>query len=550
MKSLGLMRHSKHVAFALSLFTCSSCTHLATVKTTEPRLPAAAGSDPRLELARQYLAAAERQEPLPALGQDLSAAKLSLSVVEQRPNDASAQSIYNFSVARAVENVGRANVHPWQRRLELAADREHYKLISPKPRDPLYDPGRYDLFPTDRLKIGGKFFSKSEKVSGLGAPLVAVARPQDPGVREDFKMGRIYASVTAVARFSAQDAKLEFIDPLDASRVALGKRVFPLAIDLDTPIAMLLARERPDRVGFPALIDPDKYATTTRLIQSQRYDSARTPVIFIHGLQDTPVSWVPMVDALRNDPWIRQHYQFWFYSYPSGYPYPYSAALFRHDLDKMERAFPNHKRVVLVGHSMGGLICRLMVTDSGDKIWRDFFAAPPNKTPLASETRKIAEDVFIFRHRPDVQRVIFICTPHRGSNLAESWIGRFGASLVRIPKRFNSMYASAKPLLISDPAARTLNRMPNSVDTLEPNDRFVQAVNKLPIVPGIPYHSIMGDRGHADTPNSSDGVVPYWSSHLSGAESEKIVPSNHSATRNPEAIAEVMRILKEGPVKK
>jgi hypothetical protein len=158
--------------------------------------------------------------------------------------------------------------------------------------------------------------------------------------------------------------------------------------------------------------------------------------------------------------------------------------------------------------------------------------------------------VFIFRHRSDVQRVIFISTPHRGSNLAESWIGRFGASLVRIPKRFNSMYASAKPLLVSDPAARTLNRMPNSVDTLEPNDRFVQAVNKLPIAPGIPYNSIIGDRGCGDTPNSSDGVVPYWSSHLSGAESEKIVPSNHSATRNPEAIAEVMRILKEGSVKK
>jgi hypothetical protein len=107
------------------------------------------------------------------------------------------------------------------------------------------------------------------------------------------------------------------------------------------------------------------------------------------------------------------------------------------------------------------------------------------------------------------------------------------------------MYASAKPLLVSDPAARTLNRMPNSVDTLEPNDRFVLAVNKLPVAPGVPYHSIIGDRGHGDTPNSSDGVVPYWSSHLDGAESEKIVPSNHSAPRNPEAIAEVIRILKE-----
>ena len=87
--------------------------------------------------------------------------------------------------------------------------------------------------------------------------------------------------------------------------------------------------------------------------------------------------------------------------------------------------------------------------------------------------------------------------------------------------------------------------MPNSVDTLEPNDRFVQAVNKLPITPGIPYHSIMGDRGRGDTPNSSDGIVPYWSSHLDGAKSELIVNSDHGAQYNPQAIREVERILKE-----
>jgi len=61
--------------------------------------------------------------------------------------------------------------------------------------------------------------------------------------------------------------------------------------------------------------------------------------------------------------------------------------------------------------------------------------------------------------------------------------------------------------------------------------------------PGIPFHNIEGDRGRGDAPNSSDGVVPYWSSHLEGAASSLIVPSNHSAPRNPEAIAEVRRIL-------
>jgi len=110
-----------------------------------------------------------------------------------------------------------------------------------------------------------------------------------------------------------------------------------------------------------------------------------------------------------------------------------------------------------------------------------------------------------------------------------------------------SIYASFKPLEIADPAARQLNRVPNSVDTLAPNDRFVLAVNKLSLTPGIPYDSIIGDRGRGDTPNSSDGVVPYWSSHLNGAQSELIVPSDHAAPRNAAAIREVERILKTNP---
>jgi hypothetical protein len=72
----------------------------------------------------------------------------------------------------------------------------------------------------------------------------------------------------------------------------------------------------------------------------------------------------------------------------------------------------------------------------------------------------------------------------------------------------------------------------------------VKAINTIPITPGIPYHTIMGDRGKGDAPNSSDGVVPYWSSHMKGAQSELIVPSGHAAHQNPQAIEEVRRILK------
>jgi len=371
-----------------------------------------------------------------------------------------------------------------------------------------------------------------------------VGRRESPHFRQQYKYRRVYAPITAMVRFSGRQAHLEFIDPLMTERITLNKQTFALAADFDAPIALLIARERPERLGLSRVMNPEAYADSALLTRLQQFDPARTPVIFVHGLQETGGSWAPMFDSLRDDPAIRKHYQFWYFSYPSGYPYPYAAALFRHDLDGIERAFPNHKRIVLIGHSMGGLICRLMITDAGDKIWRDFFATPPAKTPLASDTRKLLEQALVFNHRPDVQRVIFISTPHRGSKLATGWIGRIGAALVRTPRLLASTYAAAKPLLIADPAARPLNRMPNSVDTLEPNDRFVEAVNKLPIARGIPYHSIIGDRGRGDTPNSSDGVVPYWSSHLSGAQSERIVNSDHGAQYNPQAIREVERILK------
>ena len=538
------MKSWKNIVFALSIFASCGCAHLATVKTMQPRIPTIAASEDQLTIAKQHLATAEQAQPLVALGNDLSAAQLSLNILEQRPNDSLAQSIYNFSVARAVENVERAKIQPWQHKIDIVGPTSQYTLTTPKPIDPEHDPSRYDLFPTDSLKIGGTFFKTRSAVSGIGAPLVAVAHSENPHFRQQYKLRRVYAPVTAVIQFSGQKADLKFVDPFQAERVALDKRSFPLAVDLSAPTAMLIARERPERLGFSRLMNPAKYADTAGLAQLQQYDPTRTPVIFVHGLQETGASWAPMIDSLRDDPWIRKRYQFWFYSYPSGYPYPYSAALFRHDLDGVERAFPNHKRVVLVGHSMGGMICRLMITDAGDKIWRDFFSTPPAKTPLASDTRKLLVESLVFSHRPDVQRVIFISTPHRGSKIASGLIGRIGASLVRTPKQFMSIYASTKPLVIADPAAPTLKRMPNSVDTLEPNDRFVQAVDKLSITRGIPYHSIMGDRGRGNTPNSSDGVVPYWSSHLDGAQSEVIVDSGHDAQMNPEAIKQVDRILK------
>jgi hypothetical protein len=192
---------------------------------------------------------------------------------------------------------------------------------------------------------------------------------------------------------------------------------------------------------------------------------------------------------------------------------------------------------------MGGMISRLMITDSGDKLWMNAFAKPPEQVHLSQKTRSLLTEALIFRHRAEVGRVIFISSPHRGSDMARNWVGRIGSSLVRAPATLVAVGKEALTSVRFERGDLRLNRIPNSVDTLAPNNRFVKAVNKIPFTPGIPYHSIIGDRGRGDTPHSSDGVVPYWSSHLDGAKSELIVPSNHSAHQNPQAIAEVRRIL-------
>lgn len=199
--------------------------------------------------------------------------------------------------------------------------------------------------------------------------------------------------------------------------------------------------------------------------------------------------------------------------------------------------------MVVVGHSMGCLVARLLLTDSSDHVWKTFFKTPPSRTPLQPEDRAFMEDCLIFKHRPEIARAVFICGPHRGSDLAKNWIGRIVVNFVRLPKKMQALNARVGPLVIPNPD-HTFWHMPTSIETLEPGNRFVKAVDALPLTPGVPYHQIMGDRGRHDTPRSSDGIVPYWSSHLEGAQSELIVPYDHLSHTHPETIAEVGRILK------
>ena len=535
-----------------ALLALSACAPLAQVREIRPSLGAQHGTLPQLRHAEQAITEGDnvqRADPTRAIGFYLSGVRSATSELRKDPNDRVALRDYDFALSRVFSVIHDAHLDSWTRPLHVPTPNGGQYLLTHRAiANRLWRPQDYELIPADELDVRGTFVVPRVIREGAGAALVAVRNEQAPQIPLRFAPPRVYTAVTAVARFTGRKCQIEFIDPLATESINVSGRTLPSRADFTAPIALGLSSEHPEKIGFAAMLNPEKFAHTARLVQVQPYAPNKIPVLFVHGLQDTPVSWVPMVSALWSDPVFRRNYQVCVFGYPSGYPFQYSALLLRRELDTFDRTFPHHRPIVLIGHSMGGIICRLMITDSGgDKVWRYFFAKPPTRTKLSPETKALLEEALIFTPRRDVARVIFISTPHRGSVLAQNSIGRIGSSLIR--KSMRVMNAGPEILRASvvqeDPTVLKLNRLPNSIDTLSPNDPFLKEMNTLSMAKRIPYHSIIGDRGRGDTPNSSDGVVPYWSSHLEGAESEKIVPSGHGAEHSPEGITEVVRILHE-----
>ncbi len=489
------------------------------------------------------------KDPRKALGGYLACAEACAQELQHYPENEAARTAYNFAVARIFMTIQDGHLNPWTKPLSVPAAGGDFVLTHVSDPRPQYNPALYDFTPADQYDVKGTYVSERTVKDGLGAPLVAVGKDKRQDARAVYAMDRTYYGITALVRFEkGRRCVISFADPLATETVQFEGRTFPLAANFTVPLAVMLARENPKRMELARALRPEEYASSARVSRLQPYDPDKTVVLVIHGLVDSAATWAPMINYLRGDPFIRQHYQFWFFSYPSGYPYPYSAALLRHELDGIEKKFPLRHKMVVIGHSMGSLIAREMVTDSGDKLWLEIFGKPPAQTPLSPESRALFEDALIFRHRSEIGRVVFISGPHRGATMAIGWFGRLASSLIRVPGKILKAGPEVLRLMAKDPTALGIKRMPNSVDTLAPNNRFVKAINTVPITPGIPYHSIMGDRGKGGNkdhtpPVSTDGIVPYWSSHLDGAQSELIVPSNHSAHQNSLAWAEVRRIL-------
>ncbi len=530
-----------------AVWLLNGCTRIAVMKEITPVFQVGIAV-PSIQSPSQAFREADkcaRKSPLLAAEHYLGALQDLSRQLDRQPSDAAARQAYNFALDRVFSLIRAHDFHPWDRPLQVGRFTFAYHQ---GPRAS-WHPSSFEFLPADQVEIGGDYIKQRVERPGLGASLVAIGRTPRGDFRETLSQPRTYYGVSAVAEFQGNRCRISFVDPLDRETVQVGRHTYPLAADFTTPLAVLLTRERPEKLGLARLLDPDKYAETARLSRLRPYDDGRIPLLLVHGLLDTPATWFPLINSLRADPLLRRKYQIWVYSYPSGYPYPYAASLLRKELDRSKRIFPKQKPMVYVGHSMGGMIGRLMITDSQDKLWDAYFHAPPEKVRMSPREKQLMKDMLIFDARPEIARAIFICSPHRGADMADNWIGRLGRRLVRVPQTMLAIGDALTQAFTFSQGGQAYENLPTSIDTLTPRNTFVKTLDTLPIHPGIPYHSIMGDRGKARAANhpelGSDGFVPYLSSHLDGASSQLIIPSNHSGHQHPAGIAEVARLLRE-----
>jgi len=398
---------------------------------------------------------------------------------------------------------------------------------------------------------------------GVGMPLAAEVTPvEGPEAEKAHKRipPRVKVPVTAFVRFdniaqSLTDGEFRGVIEVhavdEATTVEAGGVVLPLELDPSAALALMLEGAPVWDSELAGFLRAGRSIFGDGLIMMHPYRPGRIPVILVHGTASSPARWADIVNEIQNDPTLRSKFQVWLFMYNTSNPILLSADRLRTalktivtDLDP-DGKDPALRDMVVMGHSQGGMLTRLMVTDSGNRFWANASSVPLDDLKMTPETRDLLRRAFFFKPVPTVKRVVFLATPHQGSFRVGSFVMGAVRRLVTLPvtllKDFGDLIKENPEL------ARQLRgrQLPTAVDNMYPGHPFVRTLSESPIAPGVVTHSIVAVQGTGDLFRLNDGVVAYRSAHLEGVESEKVVQSSHSMQSNPGTLLEVRRILRE-----
>ena len=483
----------------------------------------------------------------------------------ERPSPYSAQfhqatNFYNLALTQVLtsENDGAATLQ--RSRFDLPFGTVNVTLDEAS----LHTGGRVltSFVPTMNLEVNG--FQNDYHTDGLGVPLAAslapIAAPQTGGLELSEYLRIPTSAVLQIDDPRRQlmgetiSARLAVHTIFDSPTIRIGTQEVPLEFDQTAVRALITTEGKGWSTELPGLLGENMPGThaSGRLFAIEPHRPGRMPVVLVHGTASSPFRWADMVNDLMEDRNIRNNYEFWFFSYGTGNPVTLSALMLRRSLEQAVqslggvRADPALGRMVVIGHSQGGLLTRLISIDSGTTLWDALSRRPIGELNLKPETRALLQDALFVHPLPFVETIILIATPHRGSYLAGFSLAGAFAKLITLPLNVTS--ATADLLTRNRDSVRLDPSTPNlsSISGMSPRNPVMKAMATIPVPPTIHAHSIIPTLGDEPLEERDDGVVTYSSAHLDGVESELVVShSGHSTQANPITIGEVRRILVE-----
>jgi pimeloyl-ACP methyl ester carboxylesterase len=425
-----------------------------------------------------------------------------------------------------------------------------------------------DFVAADQFAVRG--LTNDYRWPGIGTALVAALKHVKGESEAAFTLvpSSLKMAATAFLRFDdvqsgiatgRVDGALELFTTLEAPAVEVEGRRVPLEIRPTAALAYTLEGSDVYSLELKALFSGD----LAILKQSPRfkdnvflmgpYRPGRIPLVLVHGTASSPARWAQLLNEIINDRELCDRYQIWLFTYNTGNPILYSAGVLAsglrnvvHRLDP-DGSDPALRRMVIVGHSQGGMLTKLTAVDSGTAFWDATFSVPLDRLNVSPETREQLRRSLFYEPLPFVQRVVFIATPHHGSFLIGERVRLLLQRVITLPFAVLSPIQEVIDRSPEAVAKRGISAdVPRSTDNMNPDSRFVQTYSQLPIAPAVTAHSIIAVKNPLDPqPEWNDGVVAYTSAHIDGVASELIVHSGHSTQETSPTIEEVRRILLE-----
>ncbi len=465
--------------------------------------------------------------------------------------------VHNAALARFAEIWGNDIRSSEPAPYHLSSGGENYEIVLDSSSD--YPAGFFDeAVASDAITAKG--IREIERV-GYGAALVGIRR-KTPERAADM---RFYApkglhlpvtlTIVSVEEAGSGESRrklvsLALLDPTRRETVSVEGQTLPLAANFSDPVVMLVGGKNELLDGLFGFLNAKKRIEESGIYLLEPYDPNRIPVVLTHGLISVPIIWREIIPELLSEPDIASRYQILAFTYPSSYALPESGEFFRNELKAIREKYdpdgraPLSRNMVAMGHSMGGVLSHMLVTDFDDRLWNEISDLPFDDFPVVEDNKSALRDLIFFEPDEAVQRAVYISAPHRGATMATLGVAGAVSQLVRLP---GNLLASTADFIDGPPPEGLkvdIDKKVTSIQSLRPDAPVLLAMDKSPNKPGVVFHSIIGDRGKGDTPESSDGVVEYWSSHLDGAASELIVPTDHASYKDPKAIEELKRILR------